>query len=228
MSRIPIKDDFKILNYQDIATFVCHYMYDALKTAIGAEKHQVSIMHKFVEHNQQKREYIKMIAYGNSNQLSPGVFNTKFYLSEAPGYYHVKMFVENVSQISILKDREEVEGNLIIIQGTNGNKIKQYIGIPIFCEEKGIISLLQIDTEVDNLFGKTEDEIKELINPFLGYVHILTVYHQLGELFILLSKKFDILDERMKELKVKARRRQNGDYFGTQGANNEGSKAAEE
>ena len=226
VSSIPAKDDFQTLNYQDIATFVCHYIYDAIKNTTGAETHQVSIMHKFVEHNQQKREYIKMIAYGNSNQLSPGVFNNKYYLDEARRYYHARIFAENTSQISILKSRQEVGVNLLKIKG-DSNHIKQYIGIPIFCERKGIVSLLQISSDTEGLFGRTEEEIKEFMVPFLGYVHILAVYHQLCELLILLSKKFVILDKRIKEMKLRVRRRKNGDYFGTKGVNDGGTKAAE-
>jgi hypothetical protein len=210
VSYIPIKNDFVILTYQDVAALVCHNIYDAIKNSTGEDGHQVSIMFKFKESDSGK-EFIKMIAYGNANQVSPGVFNTKFYLDDKERFYHVKIFEENTSNIFILKNKSEINVNFIESKKSKKRdaKIQQYIGIPVFCEETGIIALLQIDTNIENLFGKTNNEIEDFFSPFMSYIHILKVNYYMDELLRLLSKKFDILSKRIDELKIKAGRRHN-------------------
>ncbi len=199
-SSIPLKSDFNNLSYQDIAALVCHNIYDAIKISTDKDSHQVSLMQKFKE----KRtgvEYIKMISYGNANQISPSLFDKHFYLNSDECYYHVKIFNRNQNDIFILKNADEIKKEFVYGKKSKENKITQYIAIPVVCENEGIVSLLQIEMTEEVFLGRTIDEIKEFVKPFMSYIHILTVNYYQEELFKILIKKFDIL-KKNREKKV--------------------------
>ncbi len=195
-SYIPEKNDFKLLSYQDIATLICHNIYDAIKDSTGREEHQVSLMQKFKEKKTGK-ECIRMVSYGNMNQVSPGAFQKNFYLDKDDNYYHVKIFKDNRSGFFILKNANEVKKEFAFHARSEYYNICQYVAIPICCEEEGIVSLLQIDTTVEGLLGVTNEQITEFIKPFMAFVHILTVNYYKENLFKVISKKFDILREKV-------------------------------
>lgn len=198
-SSIPTKSDFSNLSYQDIAALVCHNIYDAIKISTDKETHQVSLMQKFKE-KRSGLEYIKMISYGNANQISPSVFDRHFYLSRDQSYFQVRIFNNNQNNIFILTNAAEIKKECVY--GKNSNeKMTQYIAMPVFCENQGIISLLQIEMADDVQIGRTIDEIREFVKPFMAYIHILTVNYYQDELFKVIVKKFDIL-KKSKERKV--------------------------
>lgn len=198
-SSIPTKSEFSNLSYQDVAALVCHNIYDAIKISTERETHQVSLMQKFKE-KKSGQEYIKMISYGNANQISPSLFDRYFYLNTDKNYYQVRIFNDNQNNIFILSSAAEIKKECVY--GKNSNeKMNQYIAIPVFCENQGIISLLQIEMADDAHIGRTVDEIRGFVKPFMAYIHILTVCYYQDELFKVLAKKFDIL-RKSKERKV--------------------------
>lgn len=189
---IPSKSDFSNLNYQDIAALVCHNIYDAIKISTEKDTQQVSLMHKFKE-KKTGREYIKMISYGNANQISPSIFDKHFYLDSDLNYYHVKIFNEQQNDIFVLKNPSEIKKEFVYGKKSTEKNIEQYIAIPVFCENEGIVSLLQIEISEKQLIGRTTEEIREFVKPFMAYIHILTVNYYRDELVNVLIKKFNIL-----------------------------------
>jgi hypothetical protein len=189
---IPSKSDFSNLSYQDLAALVCHNIYDAIKISTEKDTHQVSLMHRFKEKRTGK-EYIKMISYGNANQISPSIFDKHFYLDSDLNYYHVRIFNNQQNDIYILSNTSEIKKEFVYGKKNNENSIKQYIAIPVFCENAGIVSLLQIEISEKQLIGRTVEEMREFVKPFMAYIHILTVDYYRDELFNALIKKFDIL-----------------------------------
>ncbi len=189
-SSIPMKSDFLNFSYQDVAALVCHNIYDAIKASTDKDSHQVSLMQRFKE-KKTGVEYIKMISYGNANQITPSLFDKHFYLNEEHNYFQVKIFIENQNNIFILKSAEEIKKHLVY--GKRSNEILQYIAIPVMCENEGIVSLLQIEIKENMLIGRTMEEIREFVKPFMAYIHVLTVSYYQEQLFKVLAKKFDIL-----------------------------------
>lgn len=197
---IPIKSDFNNLSYQDIAALVCHNIYDAIKISTNKDTHQVSLMQRFKE-KKTGVQYIKMISYGNANQISPSVFDKHFYLASDYSYYHVKIFKDNQNGIFILKDAKEIKKEFAAYKKCNENNVVQYIAIPVLCESEGIVSLLQIEITEEALIGRSKEEIMEFIKPFMAYIHILTVSYYQDELFKLIIKKFEILKKNIEKRK---------------------------
>jgi len=189
---IPIKSDFGNLSYQDVAALVCHNIYDAIKISTDKDTHQVSLMQRFKE-KKTGVQYIKMISYGNANQISPSIFDKHFYLDRDQSYYHVKIFNQNRNNIFILKNATEIKNEFVYGRNLNDNNIVQYIAIPVVSEDEGIVSLLQIEITEELLIGRTKEEIREFVKPFMAYIHILTVNYYQDQLFKVLVKKFDIL-----------------------------------
>jgi hypothetical protein len=200
-SSIPMKSDFVNFSYQDVAALVCHNIYDAIKASTDIDSHQVSLMQRFKE-KKTGVEYIKMISYGNANQITPNIFDKHFYLNCDHNYFHVKIFNENQNNIFILKNAEEIKKQLVYGKRTNEDDIVQYIAIPVICENEGIVSLLQIEIKENMLIGRTKEEIREFVKPFMAYIHVLTVSYYQEQLFKVLAKKFDILKKSKEKRKA--------------------------
>lgn len=200
-SSIPMKSDFVNFSYQDVAALVCHNIYDAIKASTDIDSHQVSLMQRFKE-KKTGVEYIKMISYGNANQITPNIFDKHFYLNYDHNYFHVKIFNENENNIFILKNSEEIKKQLVYGKRTNEDDIVQYIAIPVICENEGIVSLLQIEIKENMLIGRTKEEIREFVKPFMAYIHVLTVSYYQEQLFKVLAKKFDILKKSKEKRKA--------------------------
>lgn len=199
-SSIPMKSDFLNFSYQDVAALVCHNIYDAIKAATDKDSHQVSLMQRFKE-KKTGVEYIKMISYGNANQITPSIFDKHFNLDEDHNYFQVKIFNENQNNIFILRSSEEIKKQLVYGKRSNDNEMVQYIAIPVMCENEGIVSLLQIEIKENLLIGRTTEEIREFVKPFMAYIHLLTVSYYQEQLFKVIAKKFDILKKGMERRK---------------------------
>ena len=179
---VPTKGDFEYisLNYQNVSILVCEAIFELIKNATCQENHQVSLLYKF-RGNKKGNPYIKMIAYANKTRTDPGSSDEKFDMCIETNkthkmHYHLKIFMENKPRVRILNGNEEILKNFIIESDEDDrvSKIEQYIGIPIFCDNE-VISLLQIDTDCRNLFGKTIEEIEEFAENFQPFLHILLI-----------------------------------------------------
>jgi hypothetical protein len=200
-SYIPTNGDVNILTYQDVGSLICHAIYEIIRVTTGEEGHQVSLLHKFKDQKTGK-EYIKMISFGNKAQSTPSVFNNKYILhGNNEKYYHMRIFEENVNKPYILCNNEEVKKEFVENKKSKerDDKIQQYIATPIYCELEGVISLLQIDTDIENMFGSTHSEVEDFIKAFYPYSHQLLVNYYRDNIIKCLVKKVDTDSRKKKE-----------------------------
>ncbi|HEX9063444.1 MAG TPA: hypothetical protein VF941_25000, partial [Clostridia bacterium] len=198
---IPQKSDLENISYQDICILICHGLYEIIKNVTGEEGHQVSMLKKF-NTSKIKKEYIKMVAFGNKSMSAPAVFKKKYYLNEnGKKYYHQRIFENNINKTYILINADSIKKEFI--ENTDNierdGRIQQYIGIPIYCEDNGVVSLLQIDTDIENMFGKTEKEVEDFFKPFMPYAHQLLLNYYRDKLVNCLIKKVDVYSKRCKK-----------------------------
>lgn len=195
----PTKNDVSMLSYQDLGLLVCYAVYNIIKTVTGEEGHQVTLVHKFKD--RYGSYYIKMIAYSNKNDTAPPVFNTKYRPEDNQKYFHLRIFEDNINKQYILKNRDEITKEFVENETNKerDSKLQQFVAIPIYCEEKGIISLLQIDTDVKGLMGDSREDIEEFTKVFMPFVHQLLANYNRENLINCLIRKIDNLSKKKEE-----------------------------
>lgn len=159
----------------------CRVIYDILKEIYLKNNIQVSLMYLY---KKDENFNIKMIAFANENSIHPASFETEYDINK-DNYYHVSIFKNNISDITVLLNQNEIKNEFKnAYTDSRCSKIKQYIAIPVRSNDnKRTIMLLQIDTQSDYLFGDSKDKIKRDFSKSIGHlVEFLTVWHHNEEL----------------------------------------------
>lgn len=175
---IPTDEGIKnCYNYQKAAQLVCQEIYDIIKNVTDEDSHQVNLFKRFKRDD--GSEFIQMIAFANKESVHPASWGSTYELNtnSKKKYYHQKIFDDNISMLYKLKNNAEIINAFKLNKKREEREwnLQQYIGIPIFCNEQRVVSLLQIDTDVPNLFGETYDDITKFCRMFLPFIHLLLV-----------------------------------------------------
>ena len=181
------------IDFQTAAFTVCQDLCDHLSKYYERDDIYITVFQKLRSNG---IEQCKMIAYsGNRIPSSYGqTYPIPPFSEELLGKieYHTYLFSKNKSDISVLPDRTSIVNAFRSHPQSaerEGN-IQQYICAPICIAKQGVIFLLQIDTCIENLFGKDETSVnafaKNAIYPFAQYLHM--IYEQ-GRIIEQLTKE---------------------------------------
>lgn len=205
---VPTIKDFQLINFQEISLKVCSCVYNLLKHSTGEEDFHITLYTKFST-KKGKRKYIKMIAFANKRTKSPAGIADMYYLDEYPkdrngekikDYYHKEIFRKNANSIIVLENSNEVM-KFFKINPKNEDReknIKQYIAIPVYCDDEGIVALLQIDTNEDCLLGNNKVELENIGIQLTPIAQLLLINYYRDCLIKCFSKKFEIFGNEKK------------------------------
>jgi len=195
----PTKADLDSLRYQDAGILVCHAIYNIIRNVTNEDEHQVTLMHKIEERS--GSYHTKMIAYANKNDTPPIGFKSIYRPDDNPKEHHQKLFEKNINNIYVLENYECIKREFFEDDKDKEKdlKMQQYVAFPVYCEEKGIISLLQIETSIQGAFGKTSEEVEDFMHFIMPFVHQLSVNYYRENLVNCLVKKVEILSKRRKK-----------------------------
>lgn len=176
-----IKKDIEGINFQNAAFFVCENIAKYLTKYCEDDNIYVTVYQKYL--TEKKEPACKMIAFsGNHEPTSYGVpYIIPEFSDELLGKieYHTYLFSSDKKDISVLCNQAEVEKAFKKHQKSEDRekKIQQYIGVPIAPAKSGVTFLLQIDTNIANLFGKEKETVENFskiaIYPFAQFLHMI-------------------------------------------------------
>lgn len=152
-------------NYKTVCTGICNGIYETLcLCSNGCSDFSVSIM-LYDTNSSKKSKSIRMIAQKGKYEGHPDIFDEPLYLSRDKNFYAVKMFNKKHPEISILTTSEDINKNFVFSDnGKDHPKYSQYVGVPIQCSGKQMISLLQICAFDNSKIADTKEEIMEIVN----------------------------------------------------------------
>lgn len=154
-------------NYKTICAGICNGVYETLCIYSNCFDFSVSVM-LYDINAKGKAKNIKMIAQKGRYEGHPDIFETPLSLTKYKDFYAVKMFKKNSPDISILTTNNDINKNFVFSDnGKDHPKYSQYIGIPIQCSGKQMISLLQICAFNDSKIADSKDEIMEFVNKYI-------------------------------------------------------------
>ena len=128
----------------------------------------------------------KMIAYSGNHE--PSTYGQPYNIPDVTEAeqgkveYHSFLFAMNKTDISVLPNRDSIEKCFINHPKSEEreNEIQQYICVPIAPAGLGVTFLLQVDTNIADLFGKDKNSVTSFaetaIYPFAQFLHM--VYEQ--------------------------------------------------
>lgn len=120
--------------------------------------------------------YVNLCAYYNLSERPPRLFKINRDLATKSQYYDAKLFIENNSEIIILKNSEEIRKHFVLHPDKEYD-YEQYIGIPIVCESKQggkMVGLLEIVCHSGCIISNNKKTIRDYVDRFFSpYAQLL-------------------------------------------------------
>ena len=178
--RVAIEKILTETDFQAAAFTVCEKLCDSLSRHYDNDNVYITVYQKFEE----KGELMcKMVAFSGNHE--PSTYCNKYPI---PKYsenlfgkieYHTFVFSANKTDISTFCDPTEIKDAFVLHEKARQReeKIQQYICVPIAPAKLGVTFLLQIDTDVPDLFGKDKETVERFakiaIYPFAQFLHMM-------------------------------------------------------
>lgn len=186
-----LEDMREAFGFQDMAMQVCQEVYRVLHEQLGLNDHSVTVFQRFEKTS--NNSICKMIAYSVQNGHEPSSYSQEYSIpkkfSDQSGTrkvpFHTRIFVENNTEIRAIVNNAEIIHNFKFHKDCEVREraIEQYIGIPMNVCNRGVIFILQIDSNVRNTFGTTEEEVRTFAKQYLyQYASHLALYYEMDRM----------------------------------------------
>lgn len=154
-------------NYKIMCAGICNGIYETICLITGSDDFSVNIV-VYDTKAKGKAKNIKMIADKSKYETHPDTFEEKINMSSHKDFFAVKMFNKNSPEITILTTGTEVKEKFVFSENkSNHPNYSQYVGIPIHCSGKQMISLLQICAYNDSKIEESKEKIMEIVNRYI-------------------------------------------------------------
>lgn len=184
------------VGFKKVANLVCKEIYEMVENVMHTRKCKVTVYGIDEEYlndeskNEQEIFRDKMLASysvkGHEDVTSAEYHYSNYYDKKTEKQHlHIQIIKENRTDIQVCCNKSEVQDKFLfhVKSISREKKIRQYIGIPIYTEEKqgddvvnNVYSVLQVDVEEDGIFGHEKESIEEFasnnLKPFTTLLRI--------------------------------------------------------
>ena len=178
--------DEEIWSFKQTCAVICSDAYNVLKS-INHLCTNVEIT--YINFEKTKDGTVaELIAYKNSDDIMPSILEKRISISKkvpkkklSNKYSFERYYLAQRNDPQIFPNEETIKKNFYFKDETAKNecKYKQFVAIPVSCESKKIIGIIQIASFVEKAFGETVEELQETV---------LSLMKPLGSLFLLANK----------------------------------------
>lgn len=159
--------------FEFASDLVSSSLYNKLHEIIGCEI-RVSVIQQFVEDGKNNCVMISRKSKSRQNcQKSQRVVKYNNKNKTIKEYYYMKVLVDNDDNM-IIFNQNEIEKKFFYKNPDRKSDVKQYLCIPEKMQTTNIVFLLQLDANIEDAFGKTEEEIYHFydnyINPYVCFL----------------------------------------------------------
>ena len=176
--------DLNIWSFDKSCKEICEHVFNNVCKLGNSKRYGVAYV-KLLESDADQGK-VQMIAYANQNRHKPSVFNVvrQFKnINPENAFHDLCLFREAKADNDIRFSQEEVDE--VFAQTSKGNKNKGkyhlYIGIPVFCDNRKMIGLLEVIGFDDTRLGcATREEAEEIANKYLvPYANVFLLMHKM-------------------------------------------------
>lgn len=180
--------DPNIWNFEKMCRGLCFLIYKSICDLGGSMQYGVSYV-ALDERSPKEKPSIKMVAFANKNMHKPSVFGKlRQVVSEEDGkkpYYDALLFCSGKADNVIKWGAEEVNDIFRYPtteeQEKHRGKYQLYIAVPVFCDNRKMVGLLQIVGMDNSSLGCiTRQELEEITDKLLvPYANIFLLFHKM-------------------------------------------------
>lgn len=185
--------DPNIWNFKKSSRALCGQIYTSLCNMGGSKA--CAVAYVALDEDTQHQDTVRMIAYANRNMTAPSIYNRQRRFADACGqgdtYHDLKLFCKGSQRgpgranIDVRWGTEEVEE--VFRYASQEEQIKHkgryhaYVGIPVFCDDRKMVGLLEVVAMDDTKFGcLTKQELEEVADKLLvPYGNIFLLLHKM-------------------------------------------------
>ncbi len=173
--------DLNVWSFKKASKVICDQIYNNICNLSESRNYNVAYVRLIEDENTE--DTVEMIAYANQNRHKPTIYGKKRRFKDIDlnsAYHDLCLFYKARSDNDIAMGPDEVDKIFIQPKGHSG-KTFLYIGIPVFCDNKKMIGLLEI-TGLDNtmLNCVSREELEEVTNKFLvPYANVFLLIHKM-------------------------------------------------
>lgn len=174
------KIDLNIWSFNKACGAICDSIYNNICKLGNSKKYGVAFVRLIEEGDESE---VEMVAYANQNRRKPTVFGKKRSFKNIDlhsAYHDLCLFYEAKSDIDIVMGVEEVAKVFVQNKGTI-KKRHLYIGIPVICDNRKMIGLLEIVGMDESMLNCiTREEVEEVVSKFLvPYAYMFLLIHKM-------------------------------------------------
>lgn len=184
------KIDRTIWNFDKACKFICERIYDNICTLGKSKKYGVAYV-KLLDDNPPE-DTVQMVAYANQNRHKPTILNKKrkyTHINTKKVYHDLRLFFEARADSDIRMGKNEVNEvfDFSSSKGRSRGKYHLFIGIPVFCDNRKMVGLLEIvGLDETMLQCITRDELEEITNKFLvPYANVFLLLHKMEKALLI-------------------------------------------
>lgn len=168
------KIDLNIWSFDKASMWICTAVHQTIsKIAIKGDEFGVSYV-KLLEENSNNKK-IKTVGFHNNTSSAPKVFDVIREVEDLHGYYDTKLFKKGDSAICTIDNPQKIFELFEYENREDKNgKYSQYIALPVFCNDKKMIGLLQVVSYKDSKIEINNEKLERIAKRYLiSYVNFL-------------------------------------------------------
>lgn len=178
--------DRELWNFRKSSKVLCEQIYNNIRHMGGSDNYAVAYV--MLDESDPAEDKVQMIAYSNQAKHTPTIYGKlrqfkNIILDNA--YHDLRLFAEARSDTDIRMGIEEVAKAFAYSSperaAQNREKYYLYIGIPVFCDNRKMIGLLEVMGFDNTYLGcLNKSELEDMTNKFLvPYAHIFLLLHKM-------------------------------------------------
>lgn len=169
--------DLGIWSFKKASRTICEHIYNNVCKLGNSKKYGIAYI-SLIEDGLENK--VKMISFANQNRHRPSIYDIPRQFKDiaiASAYRDLQLFNSAKSDTDIYMGSDEVDKALV----RNNGRRQLYLGIPVFCDNKKMIGLLEIVGYDNSMLGcLTRAELEEVANKFLvPYANIFLLLHKM-------------------------------------------------
>ncbi len=167
-------------NYKNVCYELCKIIYLFVCDLSKSKECEIA----YVRLDENTTDEISMYAYKNHTDQAPKLLNKKrsFLDDTSLQYFDMKMFKECINETKVLYGSDAINIHFYRTpdeRKEKPNKYNQHISIPVFCDNKKMVGLLEITCLDKCSLGNSENEVKDVANRyFVPYANIFLLLHK--------------------------------------------------
>ena len=157
--------DLNIWSFDKNSMWVREAVHELLKNLNGEENAYGVSYVKLIE--KAEKSYAVTVGFANDASTPPHVFGKERDIDEKHAYFDTKVFKSGNPEIVTMDNSDRIyEEFEYENKKDKSKKYSQYIGIPVLCENRKIIGLLQVVSYEGSLIASNNKELREIAKKF--------------------------------------------------------------